>query len=281
MAEESNTLFKTIIDRLTVNNGLLERVASNTEGLLERVASNTEMSAKIGSIDKSVPGEMLQDSAKIGSIDKSVPGEMSQDSAKIGSNIESCVTAIYDHLDQYMGASFQSNIGMLLPMKETLDKISERIKFVMEDMAQTALLLGESLTLAKKESVKKSKIVGKVEKTTESKSQDSGKDISFEEGRSNTFKITKAASLFAVDIAKVIGSTTISISKTIGSIGSSLSKAMSTLAKDMYKALKLDKVLAKIKDKIDEFAKRLASKTKALLRITGIDKAFGALKDTL
>ena len=252
MAEESNALFKTIIDSLTINNGLLQRVASNTE-----------MSADLA-------------------IENSATAETSQNSAKIASNIESCVAAIYDHLDQYMGPDFQFNIGMLLPMKQTLDRISERIKIVMEDMARTALVVGESLDLARKESVKKSKIVGKVEKTTRSKSQDSGEDISFEkEERSTRFKIIKASSLFAVDIAKVIGSTTISISKAIGSIGSSLSKAMSTLAKDMYKALKLDKVLAKIKDKIGEFAERLASKTKALLRITGIDKAFGALKDTL
>ena len=115
MAEESkDTPFQQIIEGLAQSNGLLGRVAENTQ----------------------LAAELAIDA---------IPQMGNGEGDKLTAGIESCLKAIYAHLDEFLGPAYQFNIGMLVPIKNSLDTMSERIKFIMEDVADTKIFVGENL----------------------------------------------------------------------------------------------------------------------------------------
>jgi hypothetical protein len=115
MAEESkDTPFQQIIEGLAQSNGLLGRVAENTQ----------------------LAAELAIDA---------IPQMGNGEGDKLTAGIESCLKAIYAHLDEFLGPEYQFNIGMLVPIKHSLDTMSERIKFIMEDVADTKIFVGENL----------------------------------------------------------------------------------------------------------------------------------------
>ena len=115
MAEESkDTPFQQIIEGLAQSNGLLGRVAENTQ----------------------LAAELAIDA---------IPQMGNGEGDKLTAGIESCLKAIYAHLDEFLGPAYQFNIGMLVPIKHSLDTMSERIKFIMEDVADTKIFVGENL----------------------------------------------------------------------------------------------------------------------------------------
>ena len=132
MAEESKTQFQQIIKGLAQSNGLLGRVAENTQ----------------------LAAELAIDA---------IPQMGNGESDKLTAGIESCLKAIYAHLDEFLGPAYQFNIGMLVPIKHSLDTMSKRIKFIMEDVADTKIFVGENLD----ENRKFHKETGDHEKTVE------------------------------------------------------------------------------------------------------------------
>ena len=133
MAEESkDTPFQQIIEGLAQSNGLLGRVAENTQ----------------------LAAELAIDA---------IPQMGNGEGDKLTAGIESCLKAIYAHLDEFLGPAYQFNIGMLVPIKNSLDTMSERIKFIMEDVADTKIFVGENLD----ENRKFHKETGDHEKTVE------------------------------------------------------------------------------------------------------------------
>jgi len=111
MADDTQSTFQDILKEISAVNVSLQRISINTEIAAE------------AAIDAIKPKD-TRDFEK-GSIE--------------------CLRAIYNFLDQEgLGPQMQFNLSMLIPIKHTLDRMNDRVKLMMEDLAQLLVNTTES-----------------------------------------------------------------------------------------------------------------------------------------